>query len=39
LRNTKQLLQASRADAVQSALDREHQYLAEITRRYLESST
>jgi enoyl-CoA hydratase/carnithine racemase len=37
LRNTKQLLQAARADAVQAAHDRELAYLAEITRRYLES--
>jgi enoyl-CoA hydratase/carnithine racemase len=37
LRNTKQLLQAARADAVQAALDRELAYLAEITRRYRES--
>jgi enoyl-CoA hydratase/carnithine racemase len=37
VRNTKQLLQAARVDAVQSALDREHVSLAEITRRYLDS--
>ena len=37
LRNTKRLLQAARADAVQAALDREIGHLAEITRRYLES--
>jgi enoyl-CoA hydratase/carnithine racemase len=37
VRNTKQLLQAARVDAVQSALDREHVYLAEITRRYRDS--
>ena len=37
LRNTKQLLQGARADAVQAALDREHTYLAEITRRHVRS--
>ncbi|HEU5447389.1 MAG TPA: enoyl-CoA hydratase-related protein [Acidimicrobiia bacterium] len=37
LRNTKQLLQAGRADAIQAALDREISYLGEITRRYLQS--
>jgi enoyl-CoA hydratase/carnithine racemase len=37
LRNTKRLLQASRADAVQAALDREIGYLGEITRRFRES--
>jgi enoyl-CoA hydratase/carnithine racemase len=37
LRNTKQLLQAARADAVQAALDREIGHLAEITRRYIQS--
>lgn len=37
LRNTKRLLQAARADAVQAALDREIGHLAEITRRYRES--
>jgi enoyl-CoA hydratase/carnithine racemase len=37
LRHTKQLLQGARADAVKAALDREHVYLAEITRRYRES--
>jgi enoyl-CoA hydratase/carnithine racemase len=39
LRNTKQLLQAARADAVQAAMDREVDVLAEITRRYRESAT
>lgn len=37
LRNTKRLLQAARADAVQAALDREIGHLAEITRRFRES--
>ena len=37
LRNSKRLLQAARADAVQAALDRELSYLAEITRRYRDS--
>jgi enoyl-CoA hydratase/carnithine racemase len=37
LRNTKRLLQAARADAVQAALDREIGHLAEITRRYIQS--
>jgi enoyl-CoA hydratase/carnithine racemase len=37
LRNSKRLLQAARADAVQAALDREIAHLGEITRRYLES--
>ncbi len=37
LRNTKRLLQAARADAVQATLDRELGYLAEITRRYIQS--
>ena len=37
LRNTKQLLQAARADAVTAAMDRELAYLTEITRRYRES--
>ena len=37
LRNTKRLLQAARADAVQAALDREIGYLGEITRRYTKS--
>ncbi|MGH9010283.1 MAG: enoyl-CoA hydratase/isomerase family protein, partial [Acidimicrobiia bacterium] len=37
LRNTKQLLQAARADAVQAALDREIGYLAEIARRHIQS--
>ena len=37
LRNTKQLLQAARDPAVQAALDRELGYLAEITRRYMQS--
>jgi enoyl-CoA hydratase/carnithine racemase len=37
LRNTKRLLQAARADAVQAALDREIGHLAEITRRFLQS--
>lgn len=37
LRNSKRLLQAARADAVQAALDREIGHLAEITRRFRES--
>lgn len=37
LRNTKQLLLGAQADAVQAALDREHVFLAEITRSYLSS--
>ena len=37
LRNTKRLLQAARADAVQAALDREITLLAEITRQFLRS--
>ena len=37
LRNTKQLLQAARSDAIQAALDREISYLGEITRRYIQS--
>lgn len=37
LRDTKRLLQAARADAVQAALDREIGRLAEITRRFRES--
>lgn len=37
LRNTKRLLQAARADAVQAALDREIGHLTEITRRFRES--
>ena len=36
LRNTKELLQAPRTDAVTSAMDRELAVLAEITRRYRE---
>ena len=39
LRNTKRLLQAARADAVQSALDREIDHLAEITRRFREATS
>jgi enoyl-CoA hydratase/carnithine racemase len=37
VRNTKQVLQAARSDAVQAAMDRELVHLGEITRRYLES--
>jgi enoyl-CoA hydratase/carnithine racemase len=37
VRNTKRLLLAARADAVQAALNRELGFLAEITRRYRES--
>lgn len=37
LRNTKRLLQAARAGAVEAALDREIGHLAEITRRFRES--
>jgi enoyl-CoA hydratase/carnithine racemase len=37
LRNSKRLLQAARADAVEAALDREIAHLGEITRRYRES--
>ena len=37
LRNTKRLLQAARADALQAALDREIGHLTEITRRFRES--
>jgi enoyl-CoA hydratase/carnithine racemase len=37
LRNTKRLLLAARADAVQAALNRELGFLAEITRHYRES--
>ena len=37
LRNTKRLLLAARADAVQAALDREISLLSEITRRFRES--
>lgn len=37
VRSTKRLLQAGRAEAVTAALDREHEYLVALTRRYLES--
>ena len=37
LRNAKRLMQAARSDAVQAALDREIDHLAEITRRFRES--
>lgn len=38
LRNTKRLLQAARSDAVQAAMDREVDVLAEITRRWREAT-